>query len=116
MDMSCTKFQKNMNNFINDKMLMEDIDFFVGHAKNCKECYEELEINYMVNIGLDRIEKDEKASFDLKGELEKKISQCQERSDNFYKFKVYKNIVVFTAYCCTIAVMVLSIFSFLGLF
>ena len=69
--MYCAKFQKQISSFINNNLDINEMDMFINHARKCRDCYEELEINYMVNIGLEKIEKDESASFDLKGELEK---------------------------------------------
>ncbi len=108
--MSCRRFEQNINNFINNELPAEDMDFFVGHAKKCKECYEELEINYIINVGLKRMEKDSRASFDLKGELERKLKDLEERSDRLYKFRVYNKIVCITAYICMAAVIILSMF------
>ena len=104
---ACRKFQQMLNDFITVGINDEDIDFFVRHAKNCKDCYEELEINYMLNVGLDRIERDSGASFDLKGQLEKRLKQLEERSDRLYKFNVYKKIVCIMADICAVAAIVL---------
>lgn len=114
--MSCIRFQQNINKFIRSELDAEDMDFFVGHAKKCRECYDELEINYIINVGLERIEKDSKASFDLKGELERKLKQLEEKADRLYKFNVYNKIVCITAYTCMVAVIILSMFDFLGIF
>lgn len=110
---SCGKFQQVLNDFITIGIDDEDIDFFVGHAKNCKDCYEELEINYMVNVGLDRIEKDSGASFDLKGQLEKKLRQLEDKSDRLYKFNVYKKMVCITADICTVVTVILFVVTML---
>lgn len=114
--MSCTRFQQCINKFIKDELDVKDMDFFVGHARKCRECYEELEINYIINVGLERIEKDSKASFDLKGELERKLKQLEEKADAMYKFNVYNKIICITAYICMAAVIILSMFDFLGIF
>jgi len=114
--LSCRKFQHNINNFINNELNEEDMDFFVGHAKKCRECYEELEINYIINVGLVRIEKDAKATFDLKGELERKLKDLEEKSDMLYRFRLYNKIVCITAYICMLAAIILSMFDFLKIF
>lgn len=109
---SCEEFQKIISDFISGTVRDEDIDFFVGHAKKCPDCYEELEINYMVNVGLERIEKDSGASFNLKGQLENKLRQLEEKSDRIYKVSVYKKIINIMANICAVAVIILFIFRF----
>ncbi len=98
--MSCRRFQQQLNKFIKDEIDPEELDFFISHAKNCKDCYEELEINYMVNVGLEMIENDDKASFDLAGQLKKKLSQLERKADIRYKFNTCNKIIVCTAYVC----------------
>ena len=50
--MTCEKFQKLINDFVFDKL--DDSEFleeFVEHAKQCKECKEDLELYYSVRRG-----------------------------------------------------------------
>lgn len=86
--MDCRRFQKLIPDFINDSMELDDMEAFVRHSKECAECFDELEIYYMLYEGLDKIENDAKASFDLKGELSHKLAMYEEETYTLYKMKV----------------------------
>ena len=110
--MSCRRFQQQINKFTKDEIDPEDLDFFIAHAKKCKDCYEELEINYMLNVGLEMIENDDKASFDLAGQLKKKISQLERKADLRYKFNTCNRIIVCTAYSCIVISFIASLLAY----
>lgn len=105
--MYCTKFQKQIADFIDSSLDIKEMDMFISHARKCRDCYEELEINYMVNVGLEKIESDESASFDLKGELENVMDYFENKSEIYYKYNMYKNIVMSVTYISMILVMFL---------
>lgn len=107
--MYCAKFQKQISNFTNNNLDIKEMDSFINHAKKCKDCYEELEINYMVNIGLEKIENDETASFDLKGELEKMVEYYENKSDLYYKYNMYKNIIMGVTYVSLFIVILMYV-------
>ncbi|MCI8955817.1 MAG: hypothetical protein HFG29_02360 [Eubacterium sp.] len=55
--MKCEVFQKNIRDFIFDKIeYSEDLEEFLSHAKECDECREELELYYKIHRGLGDIE------------------------------------------------------------
>lgn len=91
--MDCRKFQLLIPDFINDTMSDEDIEQFVEHSKSCVECYDELEIYYMLYEGLDKIENEIGASYDLKGELDKKLKMYEEYTYNSFKMRVIGGVV-----------------------
>ena len=50
--MTCDEFQKLINDFVFDKLDdSELLEEFVSHAKQCKECKEDLELYYSVRRG-----------------------------------------------------------------
>lgn len=55
--MDCELFQKKIRDFIFDKIVYsEDLEEFLHHAENCKDCREELELYYTIHRGLGDIE------------------------------------------------------------
>ena len=55
--MNCEVFQKKIREFIFDKIeYSEDLEEFLSHAQDCKECREELELYYTIHRGLGDIE------------------------------------------------------------
>lgn len=60
-----------MNSFIDNKLVGEMLWQFLTHVQKCPECYEELEIRYLVADALGRIENGE--AINLRSELARKI-------------------------------------------
>ena len=67
----CATCEENMNSFIDNKLVGEMLWQFLTHVQKCPECYEELEIRYLVADALGRIENGE--AINLRDELAKKI-------------------------------------------
>lgn len=55
--MDCELFQKKIRDFIFDKIeYSEELEEFLLHAKECDNCWEELELYYTIHRGLEDIE------------------------------------------------------------
>ena len=67
----CATCEENMNSFIDNKLVGEMLWQFLTHVQKCPECYEELEIRYLVADALGRIENGE--AINLRSELARKI-------------------------------------------
>ena len=50
--MNCQNAQSMVLNFINNKLDKEETKEFIEHIRSCKDCWEELEIYYVMLIGL----------------------------------------------------------------
>ncbi len=75
--MTCKEAEKQIPLFLKDSLDEESLDEFINHIKQCKECEEELAIQYLTVEGLARLE--EGASFSLDKELSNKIGQADRR-------------------------------------
>ena len=51
--MTCKEARKLIIPFIHDELSMEDTRDFLQHVRGCKACMDELEIYYIVEVGLD---------------------------------------------------------------
>ncbi|MBR1451617.1 MAG: hypothetical protein IJ591_07860, partial [Lachnospiraceae bacterium] len=67
----CTICEQNMNSFIENSLVGENVWQFLTHVERCPECYEELETRYLIAEALGRLEAGE--SIDLRKELQQKI-------------------------------------------
>lgn len=72
--MTCKEAEKQIPLFLKDSLDEESLSEFIDHIKQCKECKEELAIQYLTVEGLVRLE--EGASFALDRELSIKIGQA----------------------------------------
>ena len=50
--MNCEEFLKLVPDFIEDSLEEHHYDGFIRHAKECSDCKDELEVHYMIRVGL----------------------------------------------------------------
>lgn len=79
--MDCKEFEKLIPDFIEKKMDFLTLREFSAHIEECENCKEELEIQFLVNEGMQRLE--EGNAFDLKRELDQRIAEAR-RKMNFH--------------------------------
>ncbi len=72
-----------MNSFVENKLVGEMLWQFLTHVEKCPECFEELEIRYLIAEALGRLENGE--SIDLRNELSEKI-RVSKRAMYFHYF------------------------------
>ncbi|MBP3458734.1 MAG: zf-HC2 domain-containing protein [Lachnospiraceae bacterium] len=75
--MTCKEIEKQIPLFLNDSLDGDDLAEFVNHIKQCRDCEEELTIQYLSIEGLARLE--EGASFSLDDELKSKVNRADRR-------------------------------------
>lgn len=64
----CEEVQKNIPTFIAGNMESKDTLAFIRHIRSCKTCMEELSVEYLVLVGVKRL--DSASAFNLNDELE----------------------------------------------
>ncbi len=69
--MNCKEAEKLIPRFIKNECTLKEEQALLEHIKTCKECKEELTIQFLLEEGLNRLEAGE--SFDLNAELEKRL-------------------------------------------
>ncbi len=111
--MKCDEFNRLVPKFIDDTLETEYYDEFIHHAKECTDCKDELEIHYMIRVGLERIENDSGKSFDIRGELENQLTTYENRADAIFKMNVYRNITITLAEICAVIISVMQIIKLL---
>ncbi|MCR5591525.1 MAG: zf-HC2 domain-containing protein [Lachnospiraceae bacterium] len=79
----CDVCEQNMNAFIENKLVGEHLWQFLTHVESCPDCYEELEIKYLIAEALGRLENGE--AINLKDELAQKI-KLTKRAMYFHYF------------------------------
>lgn len=50
--MDCKRIQSMIIPYIRDELNNEELELFLDHINSCKECREELEIYYIIEVGL----------------------------------------------------------------
>lgn len=75
--MTCKEIEKQIPAFLKDSLDEDNLTEFVNHIKQCKDCEEELAIQYLTVEGLVRLEAG--ASFSLDDELHYKLNQADHK-------------------------------------
>ena len=70
-EMTCEEVQKNIPDFIETRMDSKQSLDFIRHIRKCKTCMEELSVEYLVVVGVKRL--DSASAFNLGEELEELI-------------------------------------------
>lgn len=111
--MKCEEFIKLIPDFIDDSLEECHYDGFIKHAKECLDCRDELEIHYMIRVGLERIEEDSTKSFDIRSELQNQLIRYENRADLIFKHNVYRQITFIIAEICAFAISIIQILKFI---
>ncbi|MBB5263809.1 hypothetical protein HNP82_000907 [Catenibacillus scindens] len=77
--MDCREAQALIVPFIEGKLTDEQTETFIQHIENCTDCYDELEVYYIVMVGVKQLDEDEHMLVDFKGDLKKYISYKKEQ-------------------------------------
>ena len=102
--MNCEVFQEKINDFIFDRIeYSEDLEDFLSHAKECKDCMEELQLYYTIHRGLE----DVPAPFEGEEELQDLIEYYDEYLQRQKSYKKAARISIIA-----ILAIVLSIISY----
>ena len=71
--MTCKEVEKTIPLFLEDDLDTDDLREFLEHIEQCKECEEELSIQFLVAEGMQHLE--EGNAFDLQSELEQRLEE-----------------------------------------
>lgn len=75
---SCEEVQKNISGFIDCRLDSKESLRFINHIRNCETCMEELSVEYLVVVGIKRL--DEASAFNLNKELEELIYKNEKKA------------------------------------
>ena len=71
--MICAEAEKLIVPYMEDKLSVTELEDFIEHIETCKNCREELEIHYMVDVGLKKLDQAD-GNFDIVGALKRKLA------------------------------------------
>lgn len=75
--MNCKDYEKMIPDFIHEKQDYPKLKKFMEHTEQCEACKEELTIQFLVTVGLQRME--DGSAFDLQKELDMRLEKANER-------------------------------------
>ena len=74
-NMDCKEFEKLIPDYLAKKLDYPTLKRFYQHMENCRNCREELDIQFLVSEGMHRLE--EGNAFDLQTELEQRLEETK---------------------------------------
>ena len=75
--MECKECQQLIDQYLEDRLEYSALKRFCEHIRVCRECEEELTIQFLVRVGMSRLEEGD--IFDLNSELERHLSEAKRR-------------------------------------
>lgn len=90
--MTCIEAEKMVIPYIDDKLSLSELEEFMEHIKKCENCREELEIYYMVDVGLKKLDEDG-GTYDIAGALRRKLEESAGVLRRLTLFRVTKYAV-----------------------
>ena len=90
--MTCREAEKLIVPYIHDELSMDQLDEFLEHVESCDNCMEELEIHYMVDVGLKKLDQDD-VTYDIVGDLIRKMESSVWEIQRFTAFQIMRYVV-----------------------
>ena len=103
--MTCREAQRLVTPYINGSITDQELEEFLKHIDSCPDCREELEIYFMVDVGLKQLDNGS-GTYDIAGDLERKIEDSYMKVSHMWMFRVFR-YAVNTLSVMAMAVMVL---------
>ena len=97
--MTCKDIEKLIPYFLDDDLGNEELSEFISHIESCAECKEELTIQFLVKVGMKRLE--DGNTFNLRDELELLMRDSK-------KSLKARRYLVYTSYVLELAVLALG--------
>ena len=109
--MTCQEAERLVTPYIRDELSGDELEAFLNHIDECPNCREELEIYFMVDVGLKQLDNGS-GTYDIAGDLERKIEDSYMKVSHMWMFRVFR-YAVNTLSVMAMAVMVLLQFRIL---
>ena len=72
--MTCVEAEKMVVPYMKDELSPTELEDFLDHIHTCENCREELEIHYMVDVGLKMLDEAD-GTYDIVGDLKRKVAE-----------------------------------------
>ena len=80
--------------FLDDTLETQEMEGFIKHVQTCEDCYEELEIMFMLSIGLQELNEDRSISYNFSQLLENKILEEEVRFERIRQVRYLNRLVI----------------------
>lgn len=77
--MDCKKAQKMVIPYIRRELRDRELEEFISHIRECKECYEELEIYFTIHFALQKLDEEKDVSYNIQKMLQDDLRLSERR-------------------------------------
>lgn len=106
---SCKEIQSLIPAYLSEDLTLKQAKYFTRHLKKCRDCREEIEISYLLDKGIERVEKGE--TVDLHADLEEMLSETEDAIVHLRQYRTAVYLIESTAVFVLIAcVLMLYLF------
>lgn len=107
--MECKEVQKLITKYVAKDMNEKELELFLDHIETCKECYEELEINYTIYAALMQLDDNPGASYDMSAMLLEQLKASRRFIIRKKAFDRFKNALYAVAMVALIIVVIIQV-------
>lgn len=75
--MKCREAEKLVQSYIDNTLSPKELEAFISHVSQCTECYEELEIYFIIQHAIRFLEDEEHGNFNMKALLAEDLKKKQ---------------------------------------
>lgn len=100
--MTCQEAEHLVTPYINHTLTDEQLEEFLEHIESCEACREELEIYFIVDVGIRQLDSGTGA-YDIKGALETALELSRQR---LYKIKLWNMVRYAVNTLCAMSLLV----------
>ena len=101
--MTCKDADRMIPLFLDDELDNQGLSDFLNHIDNCPDCKEELTIQFLVKVGMQRLE--DGNNFNLKSELDGILVKARKK----LKFRRYVSFTSFMMELIVLALLVVTV-------
>lgn len=85
--MTCVEAEKMVVPYMKDELSPTELEDFLDHIHACENCREELEIHYMVDVGLKKLDEAD-GTYDIVGDLKRKVAESYRSLRHISMFQI----------------------------
>ncbi|MBO4390658.1 MAG: zf-HC2 domain-containing protein [Lachnospiraceae bacterium] len=113
--MECNKALSMIPQYIDQSLSDYELQKFLEHIDHCPECYDELEIAYMMTVAMNRLDHEDNASYDLSAAMKNSLKQAHEYSGRLTMLKIIRYSVCTLAFYGVLVTLFLQVRMWFGL-
>lgn len=77
--MTCQEALQQITEYLQGNLTSKEEVEVISHVESCESCFEELELNYIMQVGLDKLDEEQSSSMDFTAMLQDYLDQSRNR-------------------------------------